>query len=100
MTKRTIHRKYYYEYVFYINAQSILNKMDKITVERDNFDVITISETWLDPSISDLDTIIPTHPTPIRLNRNRHGGGVAVYFKNTTQFVERRDLLVPNLEAI
>ena len=86
--------------VCHINAQSMLNKMDMIAVELGNFDVITISETWLDPSISDLDTTIPTYQTPIRLDRNRHGGGVAVYFKNTIPFVERKDLIVPNLEAI
>ena len=53
----------------------MVSKLDMVAVELGNCDVITISETWLDHSISDLDTMIPTYQTPIRLDRNRHGGG-------------------------
>ena len=86
--------------VCHINAQSMLSELDMIAAELGNFDVITISETWLDHTISDLDTMIPTYQTPIRLDRNRHGGGVAMYFKNNVPFVERKDLIIPNLEAV
>ena len=86
--------------VCHINAQSMYNKFDSIAVELGQFDVITISETWLDQSIKELDTVIPTYQAPIRLDRNRHGGGVAMYFKDTIPFVERKDLQIPNLEAL
>ena len=67
--------------VCHINAQSMYNKLDLITVELSKFDIITVSETWLDQSISDIDLALPSYQLPIRLDRNRHGGGVAVYVK-------------------
>ena len=86
--------------VCHINAQSIYNKLDLIAVELSKFDIITVSETWLDQTISDMDLQIPQYQPPIRLDRNRHGGGVAIYFKKCIPFVERKDLYIPNLEAV
>ena len=37
---------------------------------------------------------------PIRLDRNRHRGGVAIYLKKCIPFIERTVLIIPNLEAI
>ena len=71
-----------------------------IAVKLGNFDVITVSETWLDNSINESDIHIPSYQAPLRLNRNRHGGGVAMYFKDNVPFVERTDLFLPNLEII
>ena len=38
--------------VCHINAQSIYNKLDLIAVELSKYDIITVSETWLDQTIS------------------------------------------------
>ena len=67
--------------VCHINAQSMYNKLDLIAVELSKFDIITVSDTWLDQSISDIDLALPSYQLPIRLDRNRHGGGVAIYVK-------------------
>ena len=85
--------------VSHINAQSIVHKLDLIAVELGDFDIITVSETWLDQSISSSTITIPGYQEPIRHDRNRHGGGVAMYFKNSVPFTERTDLVLPNVEA-
>jgi hypothetical protein len=36
----------------------------------------------------------------VRLDRNRCGGGVALYIKNTLPYLERKDLVSDNLEMI
>ena len=86
--------------ICHINAQSILNKLELIAVELGDFDIITVSETWLGQSISSTEIMLPGYQEPIRLDRNRQGGGVAIYFKNSVPFVERNDLTVQNVEAV
>ena len=78
----------------------MFNKLDLIALELSMYDIITLSETWLDQSIDTMDILIPNYQEPIRLDRNRHGGGVAVYISKSVPFVERKELQVPNLEAI
>ena len=86
--------------ICHINSQSMLSKLDLIAVELGIYDIITVSETWLDQTIENKDLILPNYQEPIRLDRNRHGGGVAAYFSKQVPFVERRELVLPNLEAI
>ena len=61
--------------VCHINAQSIYNKLDLIAVELSEFDIITVSETWLDRTIKNSELLLPSYQPPIRLDRNRQGGG-------------------------
>ena len=86
--------------ICHINAQSMFNKLDLIAVELSSYDIITVSETWLDATISNTDLLLPSFQPPIRLDRNRHGGGVAIYLKKCIPFIERTELIIPNLEAI
>ena len=86
--------------ICHINAQSMFNKLDLIAVELSSYDIITVSETCLDATISNTDLLLPSFQPPIRLNRNRHGGGVAIYLKKCIPFIERTELIIPNLEAI
>ena len=83
-----------------INAQSMINKLDLIAFELGDFDVITVSETLLDQSIANSNITIPEYQEPIRLNRNRHGGGVAINLKQNVPFIERTDLIILNIEAV
>ena len=39
--------------VAHYNIQSILNKVDVLGAELKNFDIICLTETWLNPNISD-----------------------------------------------
>ena len=78
----------------------MLSKLDLIAVELGKYDIVTVSETWLDQTIENKDLILPNYQEPIRLDRNRHGGGVAAYFSKQVPFVDSRKLVLPNLEAI
>jgi hypothetical protein len=65
------------------------------------FDILAINETKLDSSISDSEIYIKGY-TFIRKDRNRNGGGIAIYIKNNISHFERVDLTLDsgNLELI
>ena len=65
-----------------------------------SYDILTFSETWLDNSIRDDTVSLENFASPIRLDRNRHGGGVAIYIRNTIPHRRRTDLEINGLEAI
>ena len=44
--------------------------------------VVLITETWLDSTIMDSELYIPKFDI-VRLDHNRHGGGVLIYFRST-----------------
>ena len=72
--------------VFHLNIRSIkANKklsdlIDFTTVQHD-FDLITLSETFLGPIVRDDEISIPGYDL-YRKDRNRHGGGVCMYIKS------------------
>ena len=74
--------------------------MDIIAAELSGYDIIGISETHLDNTISNADIVIPGFYSPIRKDRNRHGGCVALYISNKMSYVESDDLLSTELEVI
>ena len=72
----------------------IYPKLDVIAAEMLENDIIAISETHLDSSIdNDNDQISLTcfYP-PLRMDRNRYGGGVALYISKNLHFTYRSDL--------
>ena len=74
--------------VINFNIRSIKQNFDSFNKILSNFtihfDVITLTETWLDDSCSLDDYEIGGYHTPIVQNRkNRVGGGVLIYLKNT-----------------
>jgi hypothetical protein len=56
------------------------------------FDILAINETKLDSTISDSEIYINEYAV-IRKDRNRNGGGVAFFIKNTLSYSERNDLI-------
>ena len=87
--------------VVHVNVCSIKNKMSEIEAESDNFDIITLSETWLSDSISNNSILLTNFHPPIRRDRpNDPHGGVAIYVKNNLYCKPRPDLNVTNLEAV
>lgn len=70
--------------VVHINAQSLNNKVDefKLIFENSDIDVICVSETWLIPSTPDC-LICPIGYKVFRSDRSGHGGGVAIFVKNS-----------------
>ena len=66
--------------MLYFNARSIIPKLDELRalIEIHTPELICIVETWLCDSITDIELGIPNYRL-IRLDRNRHGGGVLIY---------------------
>ena len=62
-------------------------------------EVLAINESKLDGSINDGEIHIPGYVI-IRKDRNRHGGGVALYIKESLSYSNRADLVPDSLEMI
>ena len=66
---------------------------------RHKYDIICISETWLDQTITDDMVNLPDYSL-IRNDRSREGGGVAIYYNESLPIRRREDLEVKGLETI
>ena len=87
--------------VLHYNIKSLRNKVDLIQSECSNFDIVALTESWLDTSIEN-DTISMKffHP-PVRKDRHYdYHGGVIVYVKESLYYKRRSDLESGNLECI
>ena len=83
------------------NIQSLANKIDIIESEFKNFDIICLTETWLDRRISDTDIELSGFKLPYR--RDRQGdnhGGICVYVKDSIFSKRRPDLEMPDIECV
>ena len=64
-----------------------------------NADVICLSETWIDGSVTDSEISIDGYCLVGR-DRNRSGGGVCTYIRNYISFSPRYDLDSDGLEVL
>ena len=83
-----------------VNTRSILPKIDslRLLVKDNPFDVFSISETWLKPSISDSEVAIPGYSI-VRMDRHgKIGGGTAIYIRDGLPFKTQSDLMNNTLE--
>ena len=66
--------------VMYYNARSILPKMDElhVLVRAQNPSIVFIVESWISEDIQDCEISIEDYHI-VRLDRNRHGGGIIIY---------------------
>ena len=71
---------------------SLFSKLDVVSAELSDFDIIALSETHIDNSIIDDDISLPGFYILIRKDRNCFGGGVALYISKSLYFSVRRDL--------
>ena len=71
----------------YFNCRSLLPKIDELATLFSAYkpDVVCLVETWLCMDILDTEISIPNYSI-IRLDRNRHGGGVALYIRNCVSY--------------
>ena len=69
--------------ILYYNARSLVPKLDELAllIETHNPDIVCIVETWLSDDILDNEISFPGFHV-YRFDRNRHGGGVALYIRN------------------
>ena len=85
----------------HLNIQSLVPKIDLLSVEAQPYDVLVFTETWLNQSITDAKLRIPNFKLPFRCDRkDRIGGGVAIYVRESILATTRSDLQINNLEAL
>ncbi len=63
------------------------------------FDILTLNETRLDSTFLDCEVQIPGYDI-VRSDRNRYGGGVAIYIRTIIPYIIRKDLLQDTLELL
>ena len=87
--------------VVHNNICSLQNKVPFVEAELTNFDIITLSETWLYESFPSNRLLINGYHPPVRLDRTDDAhGGVAIYVKEHLYCKHRPDLHIPDLEAV
>lgn len=88
--------------VMHANVRSLKRNIDLLSAESNQYDVITLSETWLTNETLDNTTKIqlPNFHPPVRLDRDDGYGGVAIYIKCHLVCKPRPDLYVDGLEAV
>ena len=84
-----------------LNICSLKHKIHELQtiLKSDNINIMTVSETHLDALISDGEIEIPGYCI-FRKDRNRFGGGVAIYVQNHIPVKTRNDLMNPAIEAL
>ena len=87
--------------VCHLNAQSLLSCIDELNIwlKANPYQIITLSETWLDSTVHDSEIAIPGFQI-IRKDRNRHGGGTAIYIEDGIRFTRRDDVEKDDNESI
>ncbi|MES9994358.1 MAG: reverse transcriptase family protein [Candidatus Thiodiazotropha sp.] len=86
--------------VVHYNVQSISNKIDILESELSNFDIICLTETWLDGRTSN-DTISLKEYNLYRRDRvGDNHGGICVYVKQNVHSRRRHDIELPNIECV
>ena len=88
--------------IAHLNIRSIRNKMAELRTLQYvcNFDIIGITETHLDKSVSDNDLEIEDMKMFRHDRKKRKGGDCVIYYKNYRNAIHRKDLSNKNLEAI
>ncbi|MCG8048538.1 MAG: reverse transcriptase domain-containing protein [Candidatus Thiodiazotropha endolucinida] len=87
--------------IAHVNINSIRNKVDLLYTELHDYDIICVSETKLNPSISTSDLEINGFYPPVRKDRqSNNGGGLIIYIKRNILFKQRLDLENRDIENI
>ncbi|CAB4006694.1 RNA-directed DNA polymerase from transposon BS, partial [Paramuricea clavata] len=87
--------------VCHLNIASLIKHYDELLLYMQNklFDIITLNKTRLDSSVLNGEIEIPGYDI-VRRDRNRSGGGVAMYIRSNIPYTIRKDLFPGNLELI
>ena len=80
---------------------SLRHKLYLVELELCNYDIICLTEIWLNDTAPDDDICMPGYHTPlIRDILQQAGKGVAVYIKQHMRVNRRHDLEFPNIESL
>ena len=73
--------------IMYYNARSLLPKFDELATlcELHQPGIVCIVETWLSPEVTDSEISINSYQV-VRLDRNRHGGGILMYVHDNLSY--------------
>ena len=84
-----------------LNINSLLKHVDEVRIfyKTHKPHVLCLKETKLSNEINDEDLQIENYHTIFRKDRDRHGGGVAIYVSDTIKLKKREDLLT-EIESI
>ena len=89
--------------VAHLNIRSLFNKFEEIKhiLCKSQLDILCLTETWLDNTITDNELYINGYKIE-RRDRNRTGGGVMMYIKEHLNYNLRKDISIiqPNIENI
>ena len=87
--------------IAHLNVRSLIKHIDelKIYLDKQQFDIISLNETMLDLSVPNHEIKLNGYEI-VRKDRNRHGGGLAIYIRNSINYIIRDDLFEENLETI
>ena len=85
----------------HLNITSLSKHKDELAIfiSEQPFDIICLNETRLDCSIDNSEVGIPGYDLA-RKDRNRNGGGVAIYLRDTISYIDSTDLIPDVAEAI
>ena len=87
--------------IVHYNVQSITRKIDILSSELFEFDILAFSETWLNPSISKESLLIQSYRETERKDRQGDShGGIMIYVKDTIYYKRRLDLEPRGIECI
>lgn len=80
--------------VAHLNTRSIVNKMDDIVLlnQVKPFDIFMVSDTWLNPDISDSEVSLPGYTLARHDRSEKHGGGTAIFIRDGIPYKHRTDL--------
>jgi exonuclease III len=85
----------------HLNIASLPKHIDELRLQltKQPLDILSINETRLDDTIND-GLIHLNGYDVLRKDRNRMGGGVAIYFRDNINIKNRNDLVPDSLEAL
>ena len=87
--------------IMQLNIQSLIPKLDILETEMQQYNILVITESWLNPDVRDDDLLISNFDPPYRKDKaDRPGGGVTMYFRSGINYVRRADLITGELEAL
>ena len=90
--------------VLYVNSRSLRNKFSELeeAVLTENYDVIGVTETWLNTEARDYlaEYNIPGYTIFEKSRVNRNGGGILLYIKSNLNPVQVSKPLITNVDAL
>ena len=87
--------------VSHLNIRSLLPKIDslRLFIDKNPFDIVALSETWLKTSINNAEISIPNYSITRQDRQDKSGGGTTIYVRDGLPYRTRTDLTTTNMET-